>query len=192
MFGFGKKKKEPEKKKSYIEDNIVLIDIGIRDKYEANLYYDEETGRFYDFIMPYKRHIWKCISDEFDGHILVSGHGFIHEKSDDWYSYTKKSDIRDIKVLHESVILKDFLTEISNKNTLLLTWGFITIDNCLQETGTCFYEPLGWLYKKFKYWDVNHTCTLSRIFNGLPEDKKNEYISKCKNIEYTNVELNKE
>ena len=193
MFGFGKKKKElVEKKKSYIEEHIVPIDIATCDKYMANLYYDEETDRFYDFIMPYKRHVWKCVSDEFDGHILVSGYGFIHEKSANWYSYTKKPDIRDIKVLSENVILTDFLKEISVNNRLLLSWGFITIDNCLQETGSCSYEPLAWLRKDFKYWDVNHTCTLSRIFNGLPKDKKNKYIAKCKNIEYTNVELNKE
>ena len=187
MFGFGKKKKE-SKKKSYIEEHIVPINIIECDKYEANLYYDEETGRFYDFIMPYKRHIWESVGDEFDGHILVSGYGFIYDKGID-YSHTKKSDIRDLKVLYESVILKDFLKEISVNNRLLLTWGFITIDNCLRETGSCCYDQLGWLRRHFAYWDVNGTCTLSRIFNGLPEDKKNEYIAKCKNIKYTDIEL---
>ena len=189
MFGFFRKKKK-EEVKSQIKKNVVPIKLITDQRQNANLYWDDETERFYDFIIPYKKHILNelIISKYFNGHVLVAGNGFIYDDGD-YDNFVIKDDIRNLKVLPQEVILKQFIQSICGGNGLVLPTGYIRINSCMMYKGSFSYSRDRWLKDSFVFWNINNGyCTLSFIFNLLTETVKDYYISKCTNLEYEEFE----
>lgn len=191
MFNLFKKKKNKESEEQEKEnpsDNVVKIQLIDCDFRRGNLYYDEETDLFYDWIITYDP-VLPSVSklhgktNIFDKHLLIIGDKFYPNLELHECVFEPKDDIRYLKVLDETTIKEKFLKDIYNNNKLLLDSGIITIKDILMMNHKYYFA--GWVSKEYKVWEVNEKYTLAKVFNTMITDMRDDYINNyLRDIEY--------
>lgn len=190
MFNLFKKKKSKETEEQDIKspsDNVIKIHLIDCDFRRGNLYYDEETDLFYDWIITYDPILPSASklfgeTNVFDKHLLIIGNKFYPSIELYECTYEPKDDIRYLKVLDEKTIKGKFLQNVYKDNKILLEDGMLTIRDILLMDHKFYFHGLN---REYKCWEVNEKYSLARIFNSLSNDIRDDYINNnLREIEY--------